>query len=83
MSFHATGLRHFADSAMPWQLELTAGTGQLPKEACECPSINLYIMPACTCMQEDESAVMEKLAIGRSGSFAPKAGFHVMHVITG
>ena len=63
MSFHAARLRHFVDSAMPWQLELTAGTGQLPKEACEWPSINLYIMPACTFMQDDESTVMEKLTI--------------------
>ena len=67
-----TRLRHF--SAMPWQLELTAGTGQLPKEACQLPSMNLYIMPACTCMQEDEADVMEKLAIWGKWELRSKGG---------
>ena len=82
MSFHATRLRHFADSAMPWQLELTAGTRQLPKEACQWPSIHLYIMPACTCMQEDESDVMEKLAIWEKWELRSKGGlsYHACYI---
>ena len=57
-----------------WLLELTAGTKQLPKEACQLPSMNLYIMPACTCMQEDEADVMEKLAIWGKWELRSKGG---------